>query len=90
MLILPDSEAGSEPRAYLLPLLAQQHPSPLSHFVKYFVPMSERMFTLQQTSEAEGRASEAKVWSVLVAQIWTGLGGYCWATEDLRTVSADA
>jgi hypothetical protein len=45
------------------------------------------MFDLQQTAEVEGRASEAKVWSVLVVQIWTGLPGYCYGTPDLTKVS---
>ncbi|KAJ3561831.1 hypothetical protein NP233_g9958 [Leucocoprinus birnbaumii] len=75
---------GKEPRAYLLPLLAQPHSSPLSHFVSYFVPLSEKMFDLEQTALAEGRQSEAKVWSVLVGQIWTGLAGYCYAPVDLQ------
>lgn len=44
------------------------------------------MFDYQQTAEAEGRASEAKVWSVLVSQIWNGLPGYCHGTVDLKTV----
>ncbi|KAJ7200710.1 armadillo-type protein [Mycena rebaudengoi] len=79
-----DRQEGREPRAYLLPLLSQPHPSPLSHFVSYFVPLSERMFGLQQTAEAEDRQSQAKLWSVLIAQIWTGLIGYCWATPDLK------
>ena len=71
------SMPNAEPRAFLLPLLAQPLPSSLSHFVSYFVPLSERMFDLQQKAEIEGRQSEAKVWSVLVAQVWTGLAGYC-------------
>ncbi|KAG6866736.1 hypothetical protein C0991_011395 [Blastosporella zonata] len=79
-----DREAGREPRAYLLPLLAQAHPSPMSHFVSYFVPLSERMFDLQSTAEAESRQSEAKVWSVLVAQIWSGFVGYCHGPPDLK------
>ncbi|KAF7321737.1 rRNA processing protein [Mycena kentingensis (nom. inval.)] len=79
-----DRQEGREPRAYLLPLLAQPHPSPLSHFVSYFVPLSERMFALQQAAEAEDRQSQAKLWSVLIGQIWTGLVGYCWASPDLK------
>ncbi|KAK7005671.1 rRNA processing protein [Favolaschia claudopus] len=79
-----DRQEGREPRAFLLPLLTQPHPSPLSHFVSYFVPLSERMFALQQTAETENRQSEAKVWNVLIGQIWTGLTGYCWATPDLK------
>lgn len=80
-----ERKAGKEPRAFLLPMLSQPHPSPLSHFVSYFVPLTERMFDLQQTAESEGRQSEAKVWSVLVDQIWSGLHGYCYGTPDLKT-----
>ncbi|KXN91076.1 Ribosomal RNA-processing protein 12 [Leucoagaricus sp. SymC.cos] len=83
-------KSGKEPRAYLLPLLAQPHPSPLSHFVSYFVPLSEKMFDLQQTAESEGRQSEAKVWSVLVGQVWTGLAGYCYAPVDLKEALSPA
>ncbi|KAJ3546583.1 hypothetical protein NM688_g5502 [Phlebia brevispora] len=79
-----DRQAGKEPRAFLLPMLSQPHPSPLSHFVSYFVPLTERMFDLQQNAESEGRQSEAKVWSVLVHQIWSGLHGYCYGATDLR------
>ncbi|KAF8895689.1 armadillo-type protein [Gymnopilus junonius] len=75
---------GVEPRAFLLPLLAQPHPSSLSHFVSYFVPLSERMFDLQQKAEMDGRQSEAKVWSVLVGQVWAGLSGYCIGTANLK------
>ncbi|KAG2015784.1 hypothetical protein CC2G_009019 [Coprinopsis cinerea AmutBmut pab1-1] len=77
-------QAGEEPRAFLLPLLGQPHPSPLRHFVTYFVPLSEQMFDLQQKAESAGRHSEAKVWSVLVGQAWSGLVGYCWGTPDLK------
>ncbi|KAH9935629.1 NUC173-domain-containing protein [Fomitopsis serialis] len=79
-----DRQAGHEPRAFLLPLLSQPHPSPLGHFLAYFVPLTERMFDHQQTAESAGRKSEAKVWSVLVEQIWKGLPGYCWGPPDLQ------
>lgn len=82
-------QAGREPRAFLLPMLSQPHPSPLSHFVSYFVPLTERMFDLQQTADMEGRQSEAKVWGVLVDQIWTGLYGYCYGGVDLSKVCID-
>jgi ribosomal RNA-processing protein 12 len=85
-LTFPHRVEGREPRAFLLPLLTQPHPSPLNHFISYFVPLTERMFDYQQTAEAEGRASEAKVWSVLVSQIWIGLPGYCHGTVDLKLV----
>ncbi|KAG1771700.1 armadillo-type protein [Suillus occidentalis] len=85
-----DRQAGKEPRAFLLPMLNQPHPSLLGHFVSYFVPMSERMFNLQQKADSEGRQSEAKVWSVLVAQIWTGFAGYCHAPSDIKTALTPA
>ena len=81
-----DRAAGREPRAFLLPLLVHPHPSPLGHFISYFVPLTERMFDLQQRANVEGRAAEAKVWNVLVAQIWNGLSAYCYHTPDLSTV----
>jgi ribosomal RNA-processing protein 12 len=84
--LLFSRKAGEEPRGYLLPLLAQPHPSPLGHFVAYFVPLSEKMFDLQQTALSEGRQSEAKVWGVLVGQVWAGLAGYCYAPVDLKEV----
>ncbi|GJJ06213.1 hypothetical protein Clacol_000403 [Clathrus columnatus] len=77
---------GQEPNAYLLPLLSVPHPSPLSHFVNYFVPLSESMFNLQQTAEGAGRNSEAKMWEVLISQIWNGFVGYCHAPKDLPEV----
>ncbi|KAF9227367.1 NUC173-domain-containing protein [Gyrodon lividus] len=79
-----DRQAGREPRAFLLPMIAQPHPSPLGHFVSYFVPLSERMFNLQQKAETEARQSEAKVWSVLVSQVWAGFAGYCHAPADVK------
>jgi hypothetical protein len=45
------------------------------------------MFSLQQKAETEKRASEAKVWSVLVGQVWAGFAGYCHAPVDLKEVS---
>ncbi|KZV69917.1 NUC173-domain-containing protein [Peniophora sp. CONT] len=79
-----DRAAGRSPRAYLLPLLTSPHPSPLSHFLSYFVPLSERMFNYQQEAEDAGRSAEAKMWGVLVAQIWAGLPAYCFAPGDLE------
>jgi ribosomal RNA-processing protein 12 len=81
-----DRDAGKEPRAYLLPMLAHPHTSSAKHFVTYFVPLSERLFDLQQKAETEGRQSEAKVWAVLVSQIWAGLPCYNWATTELPEV----
>jgi ribosomal RNA-processing protein 12 len=53
---------GTVARAFLLPLFgaAQHHPTPLSHFVDYFVPMSERLYTLKE-AENEVRATRSLV-----------------------------
>jgi ribosomal RNA-processing protein 12 len=83
-----DRAAGAQPRAFLLPLLPAPHPGPLAHFVGYFVPLSERLFELQSAAEGAGRAAEAKVWSVLIGQVWAGLVGYCHVTSDLPEVGA--
>jgi ribosomal RNA-processing protein 12 len=45
------------------------------------------MFNLQQNAESESRQSEAKVWTVLIAQIWAGLPGYCWPKADTQEVA---
>lgn len=45
------------------------------------------MFDLQQTAEGANRQSEAKVWSVLVEQIWQGFPSYCWGPPDLQKVT---
>ncbi|KDQ57624.1 hypothetical protein JAAARDRAFT_35316 [Jaapia argillacea MUCL 33604] len=83
--LLPEErQANLDPRAFLLPLLPNPHPSPLSHFISFFVPLSERMFDLQQIAASGGRQAEAKVWSVLVSQVWGGLVGYCYGTIDLK------
>lgn len=42
------------------------------------------MFDLHAKAESEGRSSEAKVWTVLVDQVWSGLHGYCYGTPDLK------
>jgi ribosomal RNA-processing protein 12 len=44
-------------RAYLLPLLAANlvpRTAELRHFVSHFVPLSEKLFELQNTTEKEG------------------------------------
>ncbi|KAH8828256.1 NUC173-domain-containing protein [Flagelloscypha sp. PMI_526] len=59
-----------------LNLIPNQSYLPYKHFVAYFVPLSEQLFELQQTAELNGREGEAKIWVVLLAQIWNGMGGY--------------
>jgi len=54
------------------------------------VPLSERMFNYQQKAEAEDRQAEAKMWSVLIGQIWSGLSGYCIGTPKLKQVKGSS
>jgi hypothetical protein len=44
------------------------------------------MFDLEQKAKAADRLSEAKVWAVLIAQVWAGLPGYCWSKADTPEV----
>ena len=44
------------------------------------------MFDRKQKADTEGRHSEAKVWSVLVSQVWAGFAGYCNASPDVKSV----
>jgi ribosomal RNA-processing protein 12 len=44
------------------------------------------MFDLEQKAKAADRLSEAKVWAVLIAQVWAGLPGYCWSKVDTPEV----
>lgn len=46
------------------------------------------MFDLQQSATEAGRNGEAKMWEVLISQIWNGLVGYCHAPKDLPQVRA--
>lgn len=74
--LLPKERAASstQPNAYLLPLIPSQHPTPLSHFVSYFIPLSESLWELAQNSEKE---AEQKVYRVLMDQVWAMFPSYC-------------
>lgn len=63
-------------------MLSQPHPSPLTHFTSYFLPYTSRLFDLAQTALSANRASEAKVYNVLIDQIWSGFFGYCYPTDS--------
>ena len=71
-----------EAHAYLLPLLASPSSSPhstsLSHFIEYFVPLSERMFEYKMGAESKGEkgAAEVKMWNVLISQVWACFAGF--------------
>ncbi|KAG8807998.1 hypothetical protein FRC17_004186, partial [Serendipita sp. 399] len=65
--ILPQerSKSSTQANAYLLPLIPPSHFTPLSHFVNYFIPLSESLWNLAQDSEKE---VEQKVYRVLMEQ----------------------
>lgn len=50
--------------------------------------MSERSFERKVKAEEGGRAGEAKVWEVIIGQIWDCLPGFVDLARDLREVSA--
>lgn len=78
-------------RAWLLPLLrAHISNTHLSHFVQYFLPLSEALFELRRKAEAptDGAAArpiEAKVMEALIEQIWACFPGYCDLARDIDT-----
>ncbi|KAF8318020.1 NUC173-domain-containing protein [Clavulina sp. PMI_390] len=86
--IIPGSEGKPPPqpgRAFLLPLLAQYTTNTeLGFFTEYFVPLSEKLFELKIKAEEAGRVNEAKVWEVLIAQVWGCFKGFCEACTDLK------
>ncbi|WVQ84214.1 hypothetical protein IAT38_006365 [Cryptococcus sp. DSM 104549] len=71
-------------RAHLLPLIrARATNDSLLFFATYFRPLSERLFERKVASEAAGRGTEAKVWEVIVSQIWDCFAGFCEMPRDL-------
>jgi ribosomal RNA-processing protein 12 len=82
--INPRALLSSPPNAYLLPLIPPNHPTPLSHFVQYFIPLSESLWELAEKSDKE---AEKKVYRVLIDQIWATFPSYCWDCYDLQEVS---
>nr|ODO02374.1 ribosomal RNA-processing protein 12 [Cryptococcus depauperatus CBS 7855] len=84
--IEPDS-LGIPPqpgRAYLLPLIrSHTSNSSLAYFTSVFRPLSERLFNRKMAAEEAGRAGEAKVWEVLVGQIWDSWPGFCEMPRDM-------
>jgi ribosomal RNA-processing protein 12 len=51
------------------------------------MPISERLFERKIKAETEGRAGEAKVWEVIIGQIWDCLPGFFDLARDLQQVS---
>ena len=58
----------------------------LAFFTSYFRPLSERLFAKKVAAEDAGREGEAKVWEVVVGQIWDCFPGFCEMPRDLREV----
>ena len=59
----------------------------LAFFADYFRPLSERVFGRKAAAEESGRDAEAKVWEVVVGQIWDCFPGFCEMPRDLKLVS---
>jgi len=85
--IEPDA-SGKTPqpgRAHLLPLIRSRTTNDsLAFFATYFRPLSERLFERKVAAEDGGRAAEAKIWEVIVGQIWDCLPGFCEMPRDLE------
>lgn len=85
--IEPDA-SGQTPqpgRAHLLPLIRTRVTNDsLAFFANYFRPLSERIFERKVAAEDAGKAAEAKIWEVIVGQIWDCLPGFCEMPRDLK------
>ncbi|CAE6500168.1 unnamed protein product [Rhizoctonia solani] len=85
MNLIPDKDAPNrDGRAYLLPLLAANlvpRTADIRHFVSHFVPLSEKLFELQSSTEKEG---ERKIWEVCINQVWNCFRGYCTSLAGLK------
>jgi len=75
--------AGTMPRAFLLPILAslRSHPTPLAHFTQSFLPLIDQLTNL--ATGPDSNPTTAKVWSVLADQCWSTLPAYCSNPPDL-------
>ncbi|KAL1408080.1 pre-rRNA processing protein [Vanrija albida] len=85
--IEPDA-SGRTPqpgRAHLLPLIRSRTTNDsLAFFADYFRPLSERIFERKVAAEDADKAAEAKIWEVIVGQIWDCLPGFCEMPRDLK------
>ncbi|QRW23973.1 ribosomal RNA-processing protein 12 [Rhizoctonia solani] len=85
MNLIPDKNApNNDGRAYLLPLLAANlvpRTAEIRHFVSHFIPLSEKLFELQNGTEKE---SERKIWEVCIHQVWGCFRGYCTGLAGLK------
>jgi ribosomal RNA-processing protein 12 len=50
------------------------------------MPISERLFERKVKAETEGRQGEAKVWEVVIGQVWDCLPGFFDLARDLQKV----
>lgn len=83
-----DGNTPQPGRAHLLPLIrAQTTNDSLTFFTTYFRPLSERVFSRKVSAEDAGRGAEAKIWEVLVGQVWDCFPGFCEIPRDLKKVS---
>ncbi|EIW67760.1 hypothetical protein TREMEDRAFT_40374 [Tremella mesenterica DSM 1558] len=85
--IEPD-ENGNTPqpgRAHLLPgIRLRTTNDSLLFFVTHFRPLSERAFGRKITAQESGKPAEAKIWEVIVGQIWDCFPGFCDMPRDLQ------
>ncbi|WVQ73553.1 hypothetical protein IAR50_003131 [Cryptococcus sp. DSM 104548] len=71
-------------RAHLLPLIRQHTTNDsLAFFSTYFRPLSERLFNRKVAASDARREGEAKVWEVVVSQIWDCFPGFCEMPRDM-------
>lgn len=52
--------------------------------------MSERVFQRKVAAEEAGKEAEAKIWEVIVGQIWDCLPGFAEMPRDMKDVSSSS
>jgi ribosomal RNA-processing protein 12 len=62
----------------------------VKYFVNNLVPLSQRLFDRKVKASEGGRAAEAKVWEVVIGQIWDCLPGFLDLARDLREVGCSS
>jgi ribosomal RNA-processing protein 12 len=78
-------------RAHLLPLMRSKTTNDhLGFFTSYFVPLSERLFERKLAAEQAEKSGEAKVWEVVIGQVWDCLPGFLDQPRDLKEVRNQA
>jgi len=81
-----DDDRLDFPRSWLLPVLRDHvENTELGFFIKYFLPLSSKLFNRAVAKTKAGQVAEAKTYELLQYQIWCLLPGFCTRATDVPT-----